>query len=64
MKTIRSSITLVTTKSAWRHNPEDHEHHLHSRENIKSQGVSSTPHPALYLMRAWDSFHDVKAVGA
>jgi hypothetical protein len=31
-----ASDTLVPTyKSKWRHNPEDHQGHLHRRENLK-----------------------------
>jgi hypothetical protein len=39
MEAIRSSETLVIScKTTRRHNPEDHDRHLHHRENLRSQG--------------------------
>jgi hypothetical protein len=46
VEAIRSSETKVTTyKITRRHNPEDHNRHLHRRENLKSQNV-----PLSYLI--------------
>jgi hypothetical protein len=37
MEAVRSSETLVTTyKTAWHHNPEDHNQYLYCHENLKS----------------------------
>jgi hypothetical protein len=43
IEAILSSEALVTTyKSTWRHNPEDHNRHLHRCENLKSQRKSAS----------------------